>query len=93
LRELAQCEIVVSEPSVTYQETITQDCSDKLLTKSANKHNRFYGSTQKLDDSLIEMIERGDVSERMDPKEKTKILVEQFDWDKNDTLKIWSFGP
>jgi elongation factor 2 len=25
LRELSQCEIVVSEPSVTYQETITQD--------------------------------------------------------------------
>lgn len=29
----------------------------------------------------------------MDPKERTKILVEQFGWDKNDTLKIWSFGP
>lgn len=39
------------------------------------------------------MIERGDLSERMDPKERTKVLVEQFDWDKNDTLKIWSFGP
>lgn len=39
------------------------------------------------------MIERGDLSERMDPKERSKVLVEQFDWDKNDTLKIWSFGP
>jgi elongation factor 2 len=26
LRELSQCEIIVSEPSVTYQETITHDC-------------------------------------------------------------------
>lgn len=93
LRELSQCEIVVSEPSVTYQETITQDCGEKLLTKSANKHNRFFGTTQKLEDELIQMIEAGDLSERMDAKERTKILVEQFNWDKGDTLKIWSFGP
>ena len=45
LRELSQCEIVVSEPSVTYQETITQACEEKLLAKSANKHNRFFGTT------------------------------------------------
>jgi len=22
-----------------------------------------------------------------------KVLVDTFDWDKNDALKIWSFGP
>lgn len=39
------------------------------------------------------MIERGDLTEEMDQKERTKILVEQFEWDKTDSLKIWSFGP
>merc|ERR1711974_294295 len=49
LKEFAQCEIIVSEPSVTYKETITEAVSDKLLTKSANKHNRFFGTTELLD--------------------------------------------
>lgn len=39
------------------------------------------------------MIEKGDLTETMDVKERTKILVDQFNWDKNDTLKIWCFGP
>ncbi len=39
------------------------------------------------------MIEKGDLTETMDAKERTKVLVEQFNWDKNDTFKIWSFGP
>jgi len=28
-----------------------------------------------------------------DPKLRSKKLVEDFGWDKNDTLKIWGFGP
>jgi len=28
-----------------------------------------------------------------DPKERTKILVEAYKWDINDTKKIWFFGP
>lgn len=39
------------------------------------------------------MIEVGDISEGMDAKERTKILVDKFKWDKNDAMKIWSFGP
>ncbi len=93
LRELSQCEIEVSEPSVTYQETITQECTEKLLTKSANKHNRFFGTTQILEEELVEMIEAGDISDKMDAKERTKILVDEFNWDKTDAMRIWSFGP
>jgi len=46
LREYSQCEIIVMEPTVTYKETITKEVNEKLLTKSANKHNRFFGSTE-----------------------------------------------
>jgi translation elongation factor EF-G len=53
LRESAQCEIIVSEPSVTYQETITTECTEKLLSKSANKHNRFFATTSLLDKELV----------------------------------------
>lgn len=29
----------------------------------------------------------------MDSKQRSKILIDEFDWDKNDTQKIWCFGP
>jgi len=29
----------------------------------------------------------------MDQKERNRILSEKFEWDKNDALKIWAFGP
>ena len=28
-----------------------------------------------------------------DAKSRSKRLVEEFEWDKDATLKIWSFGP
>jgi len=62
LKEFAQCEIIVSEPSVTYKETITEAVSDKLLTKSANKHNRFFGTTELLDSTLVEKIEEKEIT-------------------------------
>jgi elongation factor 2 len=38
-------------------------------------------------------IEKGDVGPRDEPKVRGKKLTDEFEWDKNDTLKIWSFGP
>lgn len=28
-----------------------------------------------------------------DPKERSRKLIEDFGWDKNETQKIWCFGP
>merc|ERR1712228_897339 len=39
------------------------------------------------------MIEEGEIGPRTDPKERSKVLCEQFDWDKTDSQKIWCFGP
>lgn len=37
------------------------------------------------------MIENGEITERDDPKERSKKLIEKFEWEKDDTYKIWSF--
>jgi len=29
----------------------------------------------------------------MDQKERNRLLSEKHNWDKNDALKIWAFGP
>jgi elongation factor 2 len=39
------------------------------------------------------LIETGKLGPKDDPKIRSKTLQEDFGWDKNDTLKIWSFGP
>lgn len=46
-----------------------------------------------LEDGLPDAIENGDVGPKDDPKNRSKKLCDDFGWDKNDTLKIWSFGP
>merc|ERR1711988_1687861 len=40
--EYAQCEFTVSEPVVSYRETVTQYSDVTCLAKSPNKHNRIY---------------------------------------------------
>ena len=63
------------------------------MAKSPNKHNRVYAMAQNLHDELPDAIEKGQVSAKDDPKARSKLLCESYEWDKDDTLKIWSFGP
>lgn len=63
------------------------------MAKSANKHNRLYVKAEPLDPELVEMIESKKLGPNTDPKERTRILVEQFGWDRNDASRVWSFGP
>jgi len=93
VEEYAKCEIKKGDPVVTYKETITDESSQMCLSKSPNKHNRLYLKADAIGDDLSNMIEGEEVGPRMDAKERSKILQEKFDWDKNDTLKIWCFGP
>ena len=39
------------------------------------------------------MIEDEKVGPKTESKERSKILVEEFEWDKTDSQKIWCFGP
>merc|ERR1711979_54686 len=40
--EYAQCEFSVSDPVVSYRETVNEESSQTCLAKSPNKHNRIY---------------------------------------------------
>lgn len=92
-KEYSNCEIKVSEPVVTYRETVSGKSKDTCLSKSANKHNRLYGFAEPLEERLADMIEKGTVGPRDDAKVRSKMLVEDFGWDRDHALKIWAFGP
>lgn len=63
------------------------------MSKSQNKHNRIHGTSEPLHEDLPELIENGDISPNQDAKERAKRLVDDFGWEKDDTVKIWCFGP
>jgi len=92
--------INISDPVVSYRETVTAESTRVCMAKSPNKHNRIYMTAEPLgygiDDAqtpLAEAIENGDITAAMDAKLKTRALVDKFGWDKQSTQKIWCFGP
>ena len=46
-----------------------------------------------IEEGLAEAIDEGRVGPRDDPKIRSKILSEEFGWDKDLAKKIWCFGP
>jgi elongation factor 2 len=93
VEEYAKCEIKCGDPVVTYKETVTEESSQMCLSKSPNKHNRLFVKATPLTDDLSKMIENEECGPKTETKERSKILCEQFEWDKTDSLKIWCYGP
>lgn len=92
-KDYAQCDIIKSDPVVTYKETMTAESSQPAMTKSQNKHNRIHGTSAPLHEDLPDLIENGEISPTQDIKVRGKRLAEEFGWEKDDTAKIWCFGP
>jgi len=64
------------------------------MSKSPNKHNRLYCTATPLNSDLTDRIEKGNgVGSKDDVKERAKILADEYEWDKSEALKIWSYGP
>jgi elongation factor 2 len=91
--EYAQCDFIMSDPVVSYRETVSANSSQTCLSKSPNKHNRLYIVAEPLDEDLSKAIEDGPAGPKSDPKERAKLYREKFDWDENAARKIWAWGP
>ena len=87
-------EIRVSDPVVSFRETISDKSDHICMSKSPNKHNRLYFTARPMDEGLAEAIDDGKVGPRDDPKTRGKILCDEFSWDKDLAKKIWcAHGP
>jgi len=89
----------ISDPVVSYRETVTTKSSQTAMSKSPNKHNRLYVDAAPLAEdpdqatALAKAIEDGKVSPKDDPKNRARVLADEYGWDVNDARKIWAFGP
>ena len=87
-------EIKISEPVVSFRETVSAPSDHTVMSKSPNKHNRLYFTAAPLEDGLAEDIDEGIVSPRVEPKARGKYLADKYGWDKEiGAKKIWCFGP
>lgn len=83
----------ISDPVVSYRETVGAESSITALSKSPNKHNRLYVIAQPLDEEVSNAIEGGKITPRDDPKTRARYMADEFEWDVTDARKIWCFGP
>merc|ERR1712061_462463 len=91
--EYAQCEFTVSDPVVSYRETVAETSNQTCLAKSPNKNNRLYFVAEPMSDELCAAIEDGKAGPKAEMKERAKFMREKFDWDENAARKIWCWGP
>jgi len=86
-------ELIISEPVVSFRETVTAESSQVCLSKSPNKHNRLFVTARPLEEGLPEAIDSQEIGPREDPKVRARKLSETYGWDVTEARKIWSFGP
>uniref|UniRef100_A0A0E0JIH9 Translation elongation factor EFG/EF2 domain-containing protein n=1 Tax=Oryza punctata TaxID=4537 RepID=A0A0E0JIH9_ORYPU len=86
-------EITVSPPVVSFRETVLEKSCWTVMSKSPNKHNHLYMEARQMEEGLPEAIDEGRIGLSDDPKVRSKILSEEFGWDKDLAKKIWCFGP
>lgn len=83
----------ISEPVVSFRETVTDGSSVQCLAKSANKHNRLFCRGAPLTEELSLAIEEGAAGSGADVKTRARFLADNYEWDVQEARKIWCYGP
>lgn len=92
-KQCSEATLVVSGPTIQYQETVQQASSRVALSKSPNKHSRLYMTAEPMGEELLDAIENGVVSVSADHKVRASHLANEFNWDITDGQKLWAFSP
>ena len=89
LKQRTNIEVKTSPPIVVYRESV-KDKSPVFEGKSPNKHNRVYISVEPLDETTIELLQKGEVYEDQEWRTRAKILREKAGWDSDEARGIWA---
>jgi len=80
-------EIITSKPIVVYRESVSGK-GVLAMAKSPNKHNRFWIQVEPLEEKVIQMIEKGDISEEMNRKQMGAILHKEAGWPADEARNV-----
>jgi len=78
---------------VSYRETIQKSSEKPSLAKSPNKLNRIFISSSPMEPSLLQSIDKGEISAHDEPQKRARELTQQHGWEADTAKKIWCFGP
>ncbi|EGR33958.1 hypothetical protein IMG5_029560 [Ichthyophthirius multifiliis] len=92
-RMYSDIEIKVSDPCVSFCETIVDTSGIKCYADTPNKKNRLTMVASPLDRGLSEDIQKELITLDMDKKLISKFFQEKYDWDILAARNVWSFGP
>jgi len=84
--------IKVSNPVVSFCETVAGKSPMTIISKSPNKHNRIYLECEPLDEAVVKAIEDNEINMEQEAKVRARILADEYKWDVGDAKKIWCFG-
>lgn len=89
----AEIEIKVSDPVVTFRETVSETSSLKVFGDSPNGKNRLTIIAEPLEQGIAEDIQAGHVTLDWTPRQVGQYFESHYDWDILAGRSIWAFGP
>jgi len=86
--------IKVAEPVVSFSESVSEETSMDIISKSPNKHNRIYMRAKPLTGGteLCKELEAKNITMEQELKGRARLMADNFGWDVTDARKIWTFG-
>jgi len=82
-------EVFTSKPIVVYYESISAQ-GISAMSKSPNKHNRFWIQADPLEEKIIELIDKGEIAEEIGQKQISTILHKKASWPTEEARNIWT---
>jgi elongation factor 2 len=81
-------QIITSKPIVVYRES-TLSKGTIALAKSPNKQNKFWVQVEPLEEKIINLIEKGDLTDGMGRKQMSNVLTEAK-WSAKEAENVWA---
>ena len=82
-------EIMASKPIVVYREGVASK-GILAMGKSPNKQNRLWIQVEPLEEKVIELIEKSEISEEMNRKQLAAVLQKEVRWSAEEAGKVWA---
>jgi elongation factor 2 len=82
-------EIITSKPIVSYRESVANK-GIPTVGMSPNKHNNLWIQVESLEEKVVELIEKGEISEGMNRKQLVPKLQKEANWSANEAEGVWT---
>eukprot|EP01116_Phalansterium_solitarium_P021320 TRINITY_DN6583_c0_g1_i3.p1 TRINITY_DN6583_c0_g1~~TRINITY_DN6583_c0_g1_i3.p1 ORF type:complete len:855 (+),score=281.52 TRINITY_DN6583_c0_g1_i3:219-2783(+) len=89
----SEIEVKVSDPVVTFCETVTETSSLKVFAETPNKKNKLTMIAEPLEKGIAEDIESGVLSFGDNKMRLASQFQTRYGWDLLAARSIWAFGP